>query len=315
MMHSHQHLIALVVLAGVLPAQDLAEAAKPPEYWPGTKWETVDPAVVGLDATKLAAARKHVFAHKSTSFLVLRKGRIVLEAYGKGGGREVPRGIASATKSMTSILVGMAIDRGKLRMDQSIAAYLPSWQDTDKAAITLRHLLSMTSGLKPLKKAQRRPPGDQFIHNASMPVEARPGGLWKYNTPAYHMLFRIIETATEMELAEWTREHLLTPLGMKGSAWNTRQSGQFTNYFNLSCTARDMGRFGLFVMRGGRWGDAQLVSKKFFASATTPSQQRNPAYGLLFWLNAKKGHSAGGRRLAYRFPGAPRDPGWLGAPG
>ena len=289
---------------GGLIAQSTESA--PVVYWPSQSWEAQTPAAAGLDQAKLHRARDYALSHKSTSFLVVRSGRIVLEAYGSGGGAGVARRIASATKSMTSILVGMAIDQGKLKLDQPVADFLPDWKDTRKEKITIRHLLSMTSGLDPAR-AQRLPDGDQFVVNASMPVKSAAGASWQYNTPAYHMLFRILEKATGSSLDTWTKEQMLAPLGMQATAWYSRPAGEVTNYFNVRCTARDMARFGLFVLRGGCWGEDRLVSESFFKAATTSSQELNPAYGLLFWLNARKGHSAGGRKVDYRFPGAPRD--------
>ena len=273
---------------------------------PGVQVSSLNTQLGALER-KLERARKYAFANKSTSFLVVRSGRIVTEAYGDGGGEKVARRIASATKSMTSILVGMAMDAGKLKMDQPVAEFLPDWEGTPKGKISIRHLLSMTSGLNPAGLKRRLPSGDQFLENAAMPVASAPGASWQYNTPAYHMLFRILEKATATGLDTWTRDRLFGPLGMQTSAWYSRQAGEVSNYFNVRCTARDMARFGLFVLRGGRWGKERLVSEAFFKAATTPSQDQNPAYGLLFWLNARKGHSAGGRKVDYRFPGAPVD--------
>ena len=210
----------LLVVTGA-SAQESVQADTP--YWPGEKWETTSPKTAGLDAKKLEVTAGFVSAHNSTSFLVLRGGRIVLESYGNGGGVNVRRRIASATKSMTAILVGMALDAGKFRgLDQPVADFHPDWKDTRKEKITLRHLLSMTSGLGPRGFARQRPQGDQFGHNAKMPVVAAPGQKWRYNTPAYHMTFRLLEKATGTSLANWTSEKLLSPLGMRHSRWNSQ---------------------------------------------------------------------------------------------
>ena len=285
------------------------EAVQPETiYWPGDEWEVSTPKAVGLDAKKLEATAKFVLSRNSTSFLVLRGGRIVLEKYGNGGGVNVKRRIASATKSMTAILVGMALDAGKFEgLDQPVAHFLPGWKDTPKEKITLLHLLTMTSGLNPKGFARMRPEGDQFEANGKMKRASAPGAKWQYNTPAYHMTFRWLEKATGVSLPEWTNDKLLAPLGMKHTLWTSQDRGDVTNYFNLACSARDMARFGVFVLRKGKWRDKQLVSAAFFNAATSPSQELNPAYGYLFWLNAKKGHSAVGRKIDYRFPGVPRD--------
>ena len=177
---------AILVATSCGSAQESVQAET--IYWPADEWEVSTPNKAGLDAKQLEATVKFVLAHNSTSFLVLRGGRIVLERYGKRGGVTVKRRIASATKSMTAILVGMALDAGKLEgLDQPIADFLPAWNNTPKAKITLRHLLTMTSGLDPRGFMRRRPEGDQFLANAKMRRASEPGTKWQYNTPAYHM--------------------------------------------------------------------------------------------------------------------------------
>ncbi len=278
-------------------------------YWPGDQWESVAAAQAGMDGKKLDAAAKYALSRHSTSFLVLRHGRILLEVYGEGGGPKVSRKIASATKSMTSILVGMALDAGKFEgLDQTVAEFLPSWRDTPKAKITLLHLLAMSSGLDPKSLPRGWLQTDQFTHNATMTLTAAPGTVWSYNTSAYHMLFRLLEKSTGQSLEEWSAERLFGPLGMEHAGWNKRPSPDgVINYFNVACSARDLARFGLFVLRGGTWHGKRLISSDFFKAATSSSQEMNPAYGYLFWLNARKGHAAGGGKVDYRFKGAPRD--------
>jgi CubicO group peptidase (beta-lactamase class C family) len=84
-----------------------------------------------------------------------------------------------------------------------------------------------------------------------------------------------------------------------------------TNYYRLQCSTRDLARFGLFALRGGQWDGQPLVSKAFFSEATTASQDLNPAYGFLWWLNAKETNQpmAGlsSAMASLKFPGAPRD--------
>ena len=154
--------VAVLIVVASASAQVPVNANEP--YWPGATWETTTPERSGLDAGKLEATAVFVLAQDSTSFLVIRGGRIVVEKYGDGGGVKVKRRIASATKSMTAILVGMALDAGKFEdLDQPVGDFLPAWKETRKAEITLRHLLSMTSGLGPRRFTRQRPTADQFL--------------------------------------------------------------------------------------------------------------------------------------------------------
>ena len=92
------------------------------------------------------------------------------------------------------MMVGMALDDGAFKsVDQPVVGFHPPWKNTPKEKITLRHMLSMTSGLDPKGFTAGAIKVDQFVHNSTMAWEADPGTKWKYNTPAYHMLFRLLE--------------------------------------------------------------------------------------------------------------------------
>jgi CubicO group peptidase (beta-lactamase class C family) len=299
-------LTGLTLLAAANPAPAAA-------YWPrGADWASLAPADAGMDRGRLQAAVEYALEQNSLGVLVLRQGKIVTEAYAEGWGRDKARSIASATKSMTAILVGIALDEGKFHgLDQHIADFAPAWKGTGKEAIELRHLLSMTSGLDHRGFGLGILSGDQFEMIQKMPLKATPGSAWEYNTLAYHMLFRLIEKATGENLEEYAQKRLFGPLGMEHHRWIKSQAGAVTNYYRLQCSTRDLGRFGLFALRSGEWEGRQLVSKPYFKQATTPSQDLNPAYGFLWWLNARESATtlAGLRaaRAGLRFPGAPRD--------
>jgi CubicO group peptidase (beta-lactamase class C family) len=125
------------------------------------------------------------------------------------------------------------------------------------------------------------------------------------------MLYRLIEKATVESLEAYSQWKLFGPLGMEHHSWIRSQAGTMTNYYRLQCSTRDLGRFGLFALRGGQWDGTQLISKAFFTQATTPSQDLNPAYGFLWWLNARESPTPGAgiqtATPALKFPGAPRD--------
>jgi arylsulfatase A-like enzyme/CubicO group peptidase (beta-lactamase class C family) len=283
------------------------------QYWPkGSTWATLAPAAAGMDEGRLQAAVQYALEQKSLGVLVLRGGKIVAEGYAPGWGPEKARSIASATKSMTAFLVGIALDEGKFQsLDQPVADFAPAWKGTPKQAIRLRHLLSMTSGLDAQGFSVGVLKGDQFEINQKMPLKAPPGTAWEYNTVAYHMLFRLIEKATGESLEAYAQRKLFGPIGMEHHAWIKSPAGAVTNYYRLQCSTRDLARFGLFALRGGQWDGQPLVSKAYFSEATTPSQDLNPAYGYLWWLNAKETNQPmaglGSAMASLKFPGAPRD--------
>jgi len=291
-------------------------------YWPdGREWERLAPGEAGFDPAALEAAVRGALDDQSFCVLVLRRGRIVAEAYGSRGGRDEVHELASAAKSVVSVLVGIAIDEGRIKgVDQSASDFIVQWKGTPKAAITIRNLLTMTSGLHFQGLAIRNIAGDQLALNAAAALDSPPGTHWAYATPMLHLLYHLLEIATGEPFEAFAQRALIGPLGMENWTWVTNEgqgaTGPVKNYYTARCSARDLARFGLFALRGGRWKGRQLVSASYFRAATSPSQVINPAYGYLWWLNAHPGENAAGTKTGYQFAGSPPDTfGALGAGG
>jgi len=284
------------------------------EYWPGpSSWEITEPAAAGLDPTRVSAPVATALADRSSSVLVLRGGRIVAERYAPGADARRTQEVASVGKSIISVLVGVALDKGMFRsVNQPAADFIPQWRETPKAAISLRHMLTMTSGLD-TRGIPVRDAVDQFNRNASAPLAHPPGSRWLYDTPTYHLLFHILERAAGEPFEAFAKRVLLDPLGMADTTWVTNTGpgadGLAKNYYTARSSARDLARFGLCALRGGRWDAGRIVSAEYLRDATAASQELNPAYGYLWWQNARPGFAAGGNRETptHRFPGAPRD--------
>lgn len=307
----------VLAAAGAIAASPALAAVGP--YWPSTAsgWETLEPTAAGLDPARLTAAVDAAMAARSRAVMVLRGGRIVAERYAPGWGEDKSLEVASVGKSLVAVLIAMAIGDGKIKgLDQPAADFIPSWRGTPKAAITLRHLMSMTSGLDDTGLALRNVVGDQFALNAAAPVKDPPGTRWHYNTAVYHLMFHIVQSAVGEPFPAYAQRKLLGPLGMTRTTWLTNQGqgapetgrgGPVTNYYTALCSARDLARFGLFAQRHGQWAGRPLVERKLFDTLIAPSQALNPAYGLLWWENAKPGVDAAGRGAGLRFPGSPPD--------
>lgn len=256
--------------------------------YPGSvEWETRSLIEAGIDPQVLEAAVRYAATHHSTGLLILRGERLVTEQYWQQWTPEVSRPIFSASKSLIAILVGMAIEEGLLKgVEQSASAFVPSWKGTSKEAITIRHLLTMTSGLK-LGGALTLPYLDVFERTAALPLEHRPGEHWAYNSSASQMLLRLLEMASGQRLNRYTQRKL-APLQLHHSSWDC---GLAPND-QLNCTwfrssLRDMAKLGLLMLRQGRWADRQLIGAAFVKEATSTSQTLNQSYGYLWWLNGK----------------------------
>jgi len=292
-------------------------------YFPGAdaSWETRTPLEAGADPALLAEAEAYAADNGSDALVILKGGRIVSENYWNGTTRDARLPLFSASKSMVASVAGRLLEEGHLvSLDQSASDFLPEWQGVEgKEAITLRQLLSMTSGLEGGKENLVRSllaKSERFFAT-QLPQAHEPGSFWTYNNPAYRLLFPIIEEATGEGLPAAFRDRLFDPLGMSGVrwVWRTAEVGSATvvNYEYIEATALSAARFGLLAQRGGEWDGTQLVSADFMAEAVSPSQGLNSSYGFLWWLNG--GAESGGHQQLFDglardgpyFPDAPPD--------
>ncbi len=259
-------------------------------------WETVAPADAGWDAARLDAALDFAGEKQSTGFAVLHEGRIMAERYWGTGAAHVKRDIASAQKSITSALVGIALQEGLFSLDTPSSSFLgDGWSNAtpeQERRITLRHHLSMCTGLE-----------------EDLTFEADPGTFWYYNNRTYHIIKTGLERVAGKPLDDWSREMLWARIGMQDTNWVTRiaPAGVPRNLFAfgpedapfsaLMTTVRDMARFGLLVQNFGEWADTPILrDRAYLAASTDSSQEMNPAYGYLWWLNGKASYLNPGRR-------------------
>ncbi len=267
------------------------------------------PRLGGVSADeRLAAAVDAALRDRATSVLVARGRDVLIERHAPDPDAGRPREVASVAKSMVAILIGMAVEDGAIKgLDQAACDHIPAWRNDARAAITVRHLMSMTSGLDDAGLALRGVTGDQFEINSGAPLRAPPGSRWAYNTAAYHLLFHLLARATGERFESYAGRRLLDPLGMTATSWITNEgvgaAGRATNYYSAVSTARDLARFGGLILEAG----GGLISPGMVTALTTPSQALNPSYGLLWWTNSRPGLDAAGQGWGPRFPNAPGD--------
>lgn len=292
---------------------DVKVRAQASAYWPRAgEWDTRAPRDAGMDAAALEEALQYAGDRNSTGLIVLRGGRIVAERYWKGWTADTTEPIFSSSKSLTSTLIGMAIEDGKIKsVNQSASDFVPSWRGTPKAAITIRHMLTMTSGIR-VGSANVSPDADAFEETAALPLDHAPGEAWAYNTPIYRMLVHIIEIASGESIDAFTRRKLSGPVGMGASKWDCEPAPKGrTNCTWYRSNLRDMSRFGLLILRNGKWENRQLVSAAFLRESTNTSQTLNESYGYLWWLNGKASYrlpsGVGGVVPGMLWPDCPAD--------
>lgn len=255
--------------------------------WPGDEWEVVSPEEAGLDPHPLEYMAAVAEAGGSECLVVTKDGRIVGEWYWAGFDRETEREVYSVTKSITSTLVGLAQDRGLLDLDQPASDFIPEWQGTPSGAVTIRNLLSMDSGRRwsyeiDFTTLPREP--DQTAYAVGLEQQHAPGAVWTYNSAAVQTLDRVIAEATGMPTHAFAQQALFEPLGMD-SEISQDATGNTTTYIGVQASCRDLARFGHLFAAQGEWAGEQLLSPAFVQEATSASQELNPRYGLLWWLN------------------------------
>lgn len=234
------------------------------------------------------------------SVLVSRRGELVVEWY--AGGDSGPVNIKSASKSVLSALVGIAIERGHLEgVEQTVGELLPGETDglpQEARDLTVHHLLSMTTGLASTS-------GDHYGAWVSRqnwvraalerPVQAPPGERFTYSTGNSHVLSAILTRATGRPTREFAREALLEPLGIRIHAWDRSPQGIDFGGNNMAMTPRDLLAFGGLYLAGGRSGGRQVVPEGWVRRSTSRQAEGWPdrygAYGYLWWL--PPGHQAG----------------------
>jgi CubicO group peptidase (beta-lactamase class C family) len=244
--------------------------------------------------------------------LVAHGGRLVFERYFRGSdeiyGRPVGKvtfdadtlnNVKSVSKSVASLAVGIAIDRGLTRsINEPIFSFFPELSDLrspEKDRIQLLHVLTMSMGLGWVEATPSNEGNNDEgrMHMASdpcryvlgLPVTAPAGQEFFYNTGALTLMSAIVRKATGRPLDEFARETLFEPLGITRVEWN-RYKGDSDAGGGLRLRPRDMAKIGQLVLAGGRWNRRQIVSREWIETSTAPKLKAtdNQSYGYLWWL-------------------------------
>jgi CubicO group peptidase (beta-lactamase class C family) len=270
--------------------------AEPTTAWPVPDWQTARPAQVGLSADGLAKMKTWHEQNGSRTGLVVRHGRIAGEWYFGDAAASKKYLVFSTSKSFSSTAAGLLIADGKLSLDTTVGQVLNDVRPEAKQQVTIRQLLSMTSGVHNNKQLKDEPKiFDYALHQA--PMDHPPGSTWDYNNTGLAILSPVIAKVAGQELDQVLDKKVFQPIGIGRDDWSWDQNqGHTLPYTGLHITARSLARFGLLFLNRGRWQEQVIVPADWVARATAPSQTMNPAYGYLWWNN-----SAG------KWPTVPRD--------
>jgi CubicO group peptidase (beta-lactamase class C family) len=240
------------------------------------------------------------------AFVVVHQGRVVSTRYDGDSGPNTLETSFSVAKSFVSTLVGIAIDQGLIgSVDDPVTRYLPELAARDQRfeQITLRDLLTMSSGLRYEESSFPSPRGDDTstyygidLRKEALEhteIEQAPGEKWHYNNYNPLLLGLVLERATGMSVSEFMASRLWQPLGAGSDAsWSldSKRSGFEKLESGVNATPLDYARFGLLFLHGGQWNGRQIVSRRWVSAATrthTASDFPNP-YGYFWWIDGKR---------------------------
>jgi CubicO group peptidase (beta-lactamase class C family) len=246
------------------------------------------PEEVGLDAARVQALIDEAAKSGSSSLLLVKDGRVVVERYfGQPHGAIETM---SVTKSIVSLAIGLLVADHRIdSVDQPLSTWLPEWAEGPKSRVTLRHVLTQTTGLDHQQAAGRLArEHDQVAYARALPLALEPGAKFSYNNEATELLSAVVAAAAGEPLDSFVRRRLLGPLGVTDAPWEKDDAGAPMAYTGLALGARDLANLGRMLANDGRWNDRAVVPAAWIREATTPSAA-NDAYGLLWWLRRGEG--------------------------
>ncbi len=251
-------------------------------YFPpttGSQWDTISPQTLGWCPDKVDTLVNYLEARNSKAFILLKDGKIVLEEYFGTFTRDSVWYWASAGKTLTAFNVGLAQENGHLSIDDPTSDYLGTgWTVCPPAKedlITIRHQLSMTSGLDDSY-------ANDCTHDTCLQYLADAGTRWSYHNAPYTLLDSVMFYATGQSLNVFLFQNLTIPTGISGAYVPVGYNNVFFS------KARSMARFGLLVLNQGVWnGDPIMSDANYFNDMVNTSQSLNLSYGYLWWLNGK----------------------------
>lgn len=249
-------------------------------YFPpigSSAWETKTIASLGWNETQVQPLLDYLDLKHTKSFIILHNGKIVMENYFNGHSATTPWYWASAGKTLTATVTGIAEQEGFLNINNKVSDYLGTgWTSAPLAKenlITNKHLLTMTSGLNDALGDDVSPANLQYVADA--------GTRWAYHN-VYVKLQDVVAQATGQTWTNYFNTKLRDKIGMTGGAWI--QNEGLSVYWS---TTRNMARFGLLALNNGKWEQNQIIPLNYMQNATSSSQNINLAYGYLWWLNGK----------------------------
>ena len=261
-------------------------------------WEISTPEGEDVDSELLDSAYRIIYNEDRyklvKSLLVIRNGNIIAEAYPNDlNDLYQIQNIQSATKAITSLLTGIAFEKGLLdSLNQTLSSIYPNKfiKHQDKSHITLHHVLTMTTGIG-FNNSDHT--GAMYLSSnsvdyvLSLPMTNPPGYLFSYNDGNPQLISYAIQSRFGKPLSDFAEEYLFEPLGITDWIWESANEGTTFGAFSLFLKPRDMAKIGQLLLQSGNWEGRQLIDSTWISLATTEYYSYRPywVYGYYFWLS------------------------------
>jgi CubicO group peptidase (beta-lactamase class C family) len=266
-------------------------------YYPDNKWRVSTPEEQGVDSRKLLDMFKFIQTSNLDfhSILIIRNGYLITEAYWAPYNESTTHNIKSASKSIMSALVGIALKNNYLTdLNQKVSEFCPEYvKDSLKKTISLNNLLTMTAGLE--WKEDAGPSAFDLNNWNKITMRNKPGELFEYNTMLTHMMSAILTKTTGESTREFANKWLFEPSGIKNYQWAKSTDGIYHGGSDIFLTPLDMAKFGYLFLNNGQWNKKQIVPKEWVKESTSkkvsiPANDSYAAglnYGYWWWIQEK----------------------------
>jgi len=279
-------------------------------------WQISKPTAEGMNQNKLAKATDYFFSESnllnSKGLLIVRNNKLVYEAYCKDkGDRDQLQNIKSVTKSITSVITGLAVADNLLdsTLQEKVFTIIPENFDDqlDKREITIEHCLRMTTGLEdPFYAVNSVLPDNSITTSLGVDLVSQPGEKHLYNNGSANIIGGVIAKRANKSFENYTKTALLDPLGITSYHWIKHNDQKVNPAFDLYLYPRDLLKFGQFCLQNGQWNGEQLLPIDWLQKSTTYYEDGfDGKFGYHWWINEKytgyyaNGH--GGQRV-FIFP-------------
>ncbi|MCF8351991.1 MAG: beta-lactamase family protein [Bacteroidales bacterium] len=275
--------------------EEISPAAE--SEWP---WENVSPESQDIAAEELEGMAEYIENNNLGihSIIIYKNGTIPFEEYYDPFNEFSLHNLKSTSKGIISALTGIALEEGFIdNIDESILSYLSGYDvdTTGKSNITIRHLLTMTSGLEwnenDLNSMYTFFVNKRIVKRTlDLPLIEEPGTTFNYNTGLTHLLSAIISEASGMSTLEFAQEYLFDPLEIENIEWDTDREGYYIGGSELFLTPRAMTKFGVMYLNGGEYMGRQVIPQDWVTESTKTQVEgsffgADIKYGYLWWLD------------------------------